>query len=70
VFLLIFLITGIFQQRITDIVAFFISDLLLTIYVIVHFIDRLHDDDDSTEAKLRLVCNMTFSEIAFVSLYS
>ena len=62
-FLLIFLITGILQQRITDVVAFFISDLLLTIYVIVHYVLRRKDaDDDHTEVTVRLVCNITSSQ--------
>ena len=64
VFLLIFLITGIFQQRITDIVAFFLSDLMLTIYVIVHFVLRkVETGDGKDEAKLRLVRKEEIVEI-------
>ncbi|CAF1341391.1 unnamed protein product [Rotaria magnacalcarata] len=57
IFLLIFLITGIFYQRITDIVAFFLSSVLLTIYVIAHFIAKIthNNDGQSTQAKIRLV---------------
>ncbi len=57
VFLLLFLITGIFQQRITDIVAFFISAVMLTIYVIIHFVLRQKDSrgETDTETTVRLV---------------
>ncbi|UJR30542.1 hypothetical protein I4U23_018072 [Adineta vaga] len=56
VFLLLFLITGILYQRISDIVAFFISAVMLTIYVIVHYVARNHDNDSqSTDAKIRLI---------------
>ncbi len=57
VFLLLFLITGILFQRITDIVAFFISAVMLTIYVIVHYITRYKESGghQDTDAKLRLV---------------
>lgn len=48
--------TGIFQQRITDIVAFFISALMLTIYVVVHYLLRKKETEDKdSEATLRLV---------------
>jgi hypothetical protein len=57
VFLLLFLFTGIFQQRITDIVAFFISAVMLTIYVIIHFVLRQKTTGGETdaEATVRLV---------------
>ena len=56
VFLLLFLITGILYQRITDIVAFFISAVMLTIYVIAHFVARHRSTDDTpTDRQIRLV---------------
>jgi hypothetical protein len=55
-FLLLFLITGILYQRITDIVAFFISAVMLTIYVIAHFVARQHSTDDTpADRRIRLV---------------
>lgn len=64
-FLLLFLITGIFYQRITDIVAFFLSALLLTTYVLVHFITRLNTEDSQTtkDKTIRIVSFQT--EISF-----
>lgn len=58
VFLLIFLATGIFQQRITDIVVFFVCALMMTIYVIAQFVYREFNPpskDTPTDKKLRLV---------------
>jgi hypothetical protein len=56
VFLLLFLITGIIYQRITDIVAFFISAVMLTIYVIAHYIARRNTPDEQHSDKtIRLV---------------
>ena len=57
VFLLLFLLSGIFYQRIANIIAFFISAVILTIYVVAHYfarrksIDQLH----SAQATIRLV---------------
>ena len=63
-FLLIFLVTGIFQQRITDIIAFFVSAVMLTIYVVVHYIIRAHEGGDKPiEARLRLVSSMKTSAL-------
>jgi len=71
-FLLLFLITGIFYQRITDIVAFFLSALLLTTYVLVHFFTRLNTEDsqttkDKTIRIMRLVFTILFN-ILFLPL--
>lgn len=56
VFLLLFLLTGILYQRISDIVAFFISALMLTIYVIFHYVARLKGPDSGgKDATIRLV---------------
>ncbi len=64
VFLLAFLFTGIFQQRITDIVAFFISAVMLTIYVVAHYvIKRGSEDKRGTNETTRLVSSMTCSDI-------
>jgi len=62
VFLLLFLITGIFYQRITDIVAFFISAVMLTIYVIAHYFARRNgpDNDRNTQSEIRLVNRRIF----------
>jgi hypothetical protein len=54
VFLLIFLITGIFYQRITDIVAFFISAVMLTAYVVAHYFTRKYGPEDSQNSQTRL----------------
>ena len=62
-FLLLFLITGIFYQRITDIVAFFLSAVLLTIYVVAHYFarkDRFAGARD-TQPEIRLVRVRTFA---------
>ncbi|CAF1020941.1 unnamed protein product [Adineta steineri] len=71
VFLLLFLITGILYQRITDIVVFFITAVMLTIYVIVHFIARMKTiDRHDTYAKIlltRLIITIIFN-ICFVPL--
>ena len=53
-----FLITGIFYQRITDVVAFFISAVLLSIYVIVHYVARRRTatgGESTKDANIRLV---------------
>ncbi|CAF2911854.1 unnamed protein product [Rotaria sp. Silwood2] len=57
IFLLLFLITGIFYQRITDIVAFFVSAVMLTVYVIAHYFARRNGPNDSNtnQGKIRLV---------------
>ena len=57
VFLLAFLVTGIFFQRITDIVAFFFSAVLLTVYVVAHYFARRNVATDArdTQPTLRLV---------------
>jgi hypothetical protein len=61
VFLLLFLITGIFYQRISDIVAFFLSAVLLTIYVIAHyFTPRSQPDTDNSQEAIRLVNKRIF----------
>ncbi len=62
VFLLLFLITGIFYQRTTDIVAFFISAVMLTIYVIAHYFARRNgpDDNRNTQSEIRLVNRRIF----------
>ncbi|CAF3408795.1 unnamed protein product [Rotaria sp. Silwood1] len=56
IFLLLFLITGIFYQRITDIVAFFVSAVMLTVYVIAHYFARRNGPNDghTTQGKIRL----------------
>ncbi|CAF3802943.1 unnamed protein product [Rotaria sp. Silwood1] len=54
IFLIIFLITGIFYQRITDIVAFLLGDVLLTIYSIAYFLARRH----SNEAQIVLISSV------------
>ncbi|CAF0892543.1 unnamed protein product [Adineta ricciae] len=71
-FLLLFLITGILYQRISDITAFVISAVMLTIYVIAHYVAR-YKDGDSTDAKIRLmrliftsVFNVFFIPLAFL----
>ena len=53
-----FLVTGILFQRITDIVAFFLSAVLLSIYVVAHYITRTNSpvNDDEGQKHLRLVC--------------
>ncbi|CAF0735878.1 unnamed protein product [Rotaria sordida] len=75
IFLLLFLITGIFYQRITDIVAFFLSAVMLTVYVIAHYFARRHGPDDShtTQAKIRLarliftiIFNVCFIPLAII----
>ena len=57
VFLLLFLFTGILFQRMTDIIAFCLSSLLLTIYVIAHYIAARNAPDNSrnTQPEIRLV---------------
>jgi hypothetical protein len=51
--------TGIFQQRITHIVAFFASAVMLTIYVVVHYILRKEEPgDEKIEATIRLVSHI------------
>ena len=53
-----FLITGIFYQRITDVVAFFISAVLLSIYVITHYVARRRTatgGESTKDANIRLV---------------
>ncbi len=62
VFLLLFLITGIFYQRITDIVAFFLSAVLLTIYVIAHYFTPRNEPNnaDNSQATIRLVNKRIF----------
>jgi hypothetical protein len=49
--------TGIFQQRITDIVSFFISAVLLTVYVVAHYIIRHKESgsEEQTDDIIRLV---------------
>lgn len=66
-FLLLFLITGIFYQRIVDIVAFFLSAVLLTIYVIAHYFTPRNELEtaDETQAGLRLV-NRKKKELFFL----
>ena len=69
-FLVLFLFTGIFYQRITHIVAFFISVLMLTAYVIAHYITRKKDDSKhDTDAKIRLVIVRMFCLIYYLFLY-
>ena len=57
VFLLAFLSTGILYQRTTDVVAFLLSSILLTIYVIAHFIAarNVPDNGRNTQPEIRLV---------------
>ncbi|CAF1479080.1 unnamed protein product [Rotaria magnacalcarata] len=56
IFLLLFLFTGIWYQRIAHIVAFCVSAAMLTIYVIVHYIARSKEiDTDHRAAKIRLI---------------
>lgn len=57
VFLLAFLVTGILFQRITDIIAFLISAVLLTTYVVAHYFARRNyvTDTRNTQPTLRLV---------------
>jgi len=67
VFLLLFLITGIFYQRITDIVAFFVSAIMLTIYVIAHYFARRNDpDSQGSDATIRLVRIEIFCKIHYL----
>lgn len=57
IFLLAFLVTGIFFQRASDIIAFLFSAFLLTIYVVAHFFARKNAETDAhdNQPKLRLV---------------
>ena len=57
VFLLLFLFTGLLYQRITDIIAFFVSAVLLTIYVVVHYFYRKGQASQAqdTQPEIRLV---------------
>ncbi|CAF3454606.1 unnamed protein product [Rotaria socialis] len=56
IFLLLFLFTGIWYQRIAHIVAFCASAAMLTIYVIVHYIARSKEiDTDHRAATIRLI---------------
>ncbi|CAF3506490.1 unnamed protein product [Adineta steineri] len=75
IFLLLFLITGIFYQRITDIVAFFISAVMLTIYVITHYLTQKSRPSSScnTQEEIRLtrliftiVFNICFIPLTFL----
>ncbi|CAF0790800.1 unnamed protein product [Rotaria sordida] len=70
-FLLLFLITGILFQRITHIVAFFISAVMLTIYVIVHYVARSKEPDNHGKAAtirlIRLILMIIFN-ICFIPL--
>ncbi|UJR16140.1 hypothetical protein I4U23_003051 [Adineta vaga] len=72
VFLLLFLITGIFYQRISDIVAFFISAVILTIYVIAHYVARRNRPSDTRDTQpeirlARLIFTIVFN-ICFIPL--
>ncbi|CAF4721919.1 unnamed protein product [Rotaria sp. Silwood1] len=71
IFLLLFLIIGIFYQRITHIVAFFISAVMLTIYVIVHYAARSKETDSHGRAAtirlIRLILTIIFN-ICFIPL--
>ncbi|CAF2474279.1 unnamed protein product [Rotaria sp. Silwood2] len=71
IFLLLFLVIGIFYQRITHIVAFFISAVMLTIYVIVHYAARSKESDDHSKAAtlrlIRLIFTIIFN-ICFIPL--
>lgn len=52
-----FLSTGLLYQRVSDIAAFCLSSILLTIYVIAHFIasNNSADNDRNTQYDIRLV---------------
>ncbi|CAF1017676.1 unnamed protein product [Adineta ricciae] len=72
VFLLLFLFTGLLYQRITDIIAFFVSAVLLTIYVVVHYFYRKGQtsqaQDTQPEIRLaRLIITIVFN-ICFIPL--
>ncbi|CAF3934218.1 unnamed protein product [Rotaria sp. Silwood1] len=58
IFLIIFLISGILYQRITDIIAFLLGAILLTVYAIVHFLARRNTDTDTTQANIRLISSV------------
>ena len=59
---MLFVITGIFYQRIMDIVTFGISAIMLTVYVITHFVVRQSEprSDSSNQPKIRLVNKRIF----------
>ncbi|CAF3446497.1 unnamed protein product [Rotaria sp. Silwood1] len=71
IFLLLFLVIGIFYQRIAHIVAFFISAVMLTIYVIVHYAARSKETDSHGRAAtirlIRLILTIIFN-ICFIPL--
>jgi len=70
-FLVIFLVTGLLFQRLTDIMAFLISTLMLTIYVIIQFIGRWKEaNGNQGEDKTLLIVSMKICfKIYYLFLY-
>ncbi|CAF1507819.1 unnamed protein product, partial [Didymodactylos carnosus] len=61
IFLTIFLITGILCQRLLDIIAFFLSAILLTTYVVIHFFKRRSVKDQYNIRLARLIFTIFFN---------